>query len=294
MIASKPFRLTPSSAAADGVLTSTATSSDSSGTTTWFQAEMALTRGSIGIEDTVQIEGSSPPAVGIVTGLWHRDGSTAERISKDGVFATRLIIRVEGIDPNLIRAARALVPAPVGALPPAQPVPVAPLLPIPQPATPLDGLPDFARQLLRPAQNNGTTTSVRTTTTSSSGTTYVTESSTNSFSFQVTRDGQPVQTYDQKTADGIGPILVGVGPDPAAVVQALQQWCQMGPRPAQEFLLTVPAPIPDLYPLNEAFLDGLAAAFRQAGAMVLVPGPDAPIRLLARHAGSTGTPSTAR
>jgi len=242
---------------------------------------MTLARGSVGIEDAVQIESANPPIVGIVTGLWRRDGTSAERIAKEGLFPTRLIIRIEGIDPSWFRASLTLVPAPVGALPSQQPQ-VQGVFPSAQPAP---ELPELAQQLLRSLPVN-VHTSEQTTTTTSSGTVYTTKSSANSFTFNVTRDGRPVATYDQKTADGIGPILMSVGTNPAAVVQALQQWCGMDPGQIQEFLLTVPAPIPDLHPLNEAFIDGLAAEFRQAGAEVLAPGPDASIRELARKAAS--------
>ena len=154
------------------------------------------------------------------------------------------------------------------------------MVPSAQPAV-VAQLPEFAQQLLRSLPGNADTTTINTT---SSGTVYTTQSSTNSFTFSATRDGQPIQTYDQKTADGIGPILMAVGDNPTAVVQALQQWCGMGADSAEDFLLAIPAPIPDPHPLNEAFLDGLVVAFRQAGADVLAPGPDAPIRALARKA----------
>ena len=245
---------------------------------------MTLTRGSIGIEDAVQIEGSTPPVVGIVTGLWESGGATAERITKQGLFGTRLVVRIEGIDPSWFRTAGTLVPAPVDAVPSTGPqVQTGAFPPSPQPV-PADDLPEIAQQLLRSLQGHGDTTRVQTLT-SSSGTVYTTTSS-NSFSFHTERDGQPIQTYDQETADGIGPILMDVGANPAAVLQTLQQWCGLSLDSAQTFLTSLPAPIPDLHPLNESFVDGLAAAFRQAGAEVLSPGPDAPIRALARKASS--------
>jgi len=267
---------------------------------------MTLTRGSIGIEDAVQIEGSTPPIVGIVTGLWESDGATAERITKQGLFGTRLVVRIEGIDPSWFRTAGILVPAPVGAVPSTEPqVQTGAFPPSPQPIPPAD-LPEIAQQLLRSLQGNGDTTRVQTVT-SSSGTTYSargdgsfwpklgqkepsplahTTTPPNPFSFHTERDGQPIQTYDQETADGIGPILMNAGANPAAVIQTLQQWCALSPDSAQTFLASLPAPIPDPHPLNESFVDGLAAAFRQAGAEVLSPGPDAPIRALARKASS--------
>ena len=255
-----------------------------SSTTSWFQAEMTLNRGSVTIEDAVQIEGSNPPIVGIVTGLWNRDKSSVGRITKEGLFGTRLIVRIEGIDPGWFRTSLTLVPAPVGVVPSAQP-PAQTSAFDDQLATAAQ-LPEVAQQLLRPTQGNADTTTVQTTTALASGTVYTSKTSTNSYTFNVTHAGQPIQTYDQQTADGIGPILLAVGDDPAAVVQTLQQWCGMDPERAQEYLSTIPAPIPDLYPLNEDFIDGLATAFRQAGAEVLAPGPDSSLRALARQAAS--------
>ena len=281
----KSFRLKYSPSAKPGQVTTSSAVIDSSGPTNWYQAEMTLSRGSVAIEDAVQIEGPTTPTVGIITGLWHRDGTAAQRVTKQGLFGTRVIVRIEGIHPNWFRTPATLVPAPTGAVPSAEPAQTPSFFPSSQPVL-VDKVTDFAQELLRSAQANNGTTTVRTTTTSPAGTMYTETTSTNSISVNATRDGQPIQTYDQKTADGIGPILLAVGADPAAVVEALQQWCGMGPGPAQEYLSTIPAPIPDLHPLNEAFVDDLAAAFRQAGAEVLAPGPDSPLRALARKAAS--------
>lgn len=98
-----------------------------------------------------------------------------------------------------------------------------------------------------------------------------------SFAWTAVIDGQPVTTFDQSTADRIGPIVMAAGPNPAAVAQVLIQFCRMQPAAANALLAALPKPLLTVMVLGgltgvvDVSLTGLVAALSQAGAQLLLP-----------------------
>jgi len=239
-----------------------------------FHGVLELTHGTVKVGDLVQVQGSQPPIIGTVTQMWWdrgiHSGQATESVTKRGPLPISLCFHLNGIADTEVQFGTALVAAPPGSVPCPSPglegfVPVTSASSVgpAQPSSIMADSPAFAQQLLHQAQASPTRMSY-------------------SFTSTVTINGQPVTTWDQTAVDAVGPVMLGMGPDPQAVAGVLRDRCGMAGGMTQAYFATLPAPLPNNESMPETQADALVSELRQAGADVLTPGPGAMFRMIAR------------